>query len=153
MDKIIQKYSQDELVQRAFFRCAWNIKQLWEEKGSSDTRILLEPFISNQIVTVGQSKNKGNYREHAVPRMLICIECHTMLEQGKSVEDLANFIRKFLKIVLISKEEQQTLDKSSNLNLKQKMPEGWTFASGSPFDRLKAAGIEYDLFPEHDRFL
>jgi hypothetical protein len=141
-----EKYSYEEMLQRAFLRVSWNVHHMWQETGSSDTRLFLEPLIPNKFVIVGQSKKGGTYKEHVVPRILICTQCHSMFENGESIETVAEFIRKFLKIVLITKEEQELLDRGKNLNLRQEMPDGWTFQHGCEFERLKVAGIEFDLF-------
>lgn len=140
-----QKYSNKEVIQRAFYRVAWNVHHLWEETGHSDTRLFMEPIIRDRFVIVGKSRNGSTHKEHIVPRVIICTQCHLMFENGESINSVAKFIRKYLKIVLISKHEQKHLDKKVNLNLRQKMPEGWTFENGCEFDRLKVAGIKYDL--------
>jgi len=107
-----------------------------------------EPMIPDSFVIVGQSSSGGNYKEHIVPRVVICAQCHALFENGASINEVASFIRKYLKIVLISKEERDRLDKKENLNLKQRMPDGWSFDCGSEFARLHAAGISYVLFSE-----
>jgi hypothetical protein len=69
-----RRFSHEEMLGRAFYRIAWNIRSMWEEKGSSDTRLLIEPMIPDDFVLVGQSKaavDKANqYKEHVVPRMM-----------------------------------------------------------------------------------
>ena len=69
-----------------------------------------------------------------------------MLRLDSSEESLSNialFIRRFLKIVKITKDEQVRLD--VDLGLKQKMPDGWTFDTGDVFARLDVASINYDF--------
>jgi len=139
------KYSNEQMLERAFYRIAWNVHHMWEETGASDTRLFQEPIISDKAVIVGESKKGGTYREHIVPRVLICTQCHAMFENGESIDSVARFIRKYLKIVLISKEDEQPrLDKE--LGLKTTMPKGWSFEDGSPFARLEFAQIEYTLY-------
>ena len=70
-----------------------------------------------------------------------------MFEAGASTEDAGRLIRKYLKIILITKAERKRLDSADQLNLKQRMPEGWMFGRDSPYARLNAAGIEFHLFP------
>ncbi len=143
---VSEKYSNEEMLQRTFYRIAWNVHHMWEETGHSDTRLFMEPIVHDKFVTVGQSISGGTYKEHVVPRVMICTQCHLMFDNGESISTVADFIRKFLKIVLISKDEQNRLDKKINLNLRQKMPNGWTFENGCEFERLKVAGIEYQLY-------
>jgi hypothetical protein len=136
------KFSREELIQRAFLRIARNVHD--KETGRSDTRLFLEPLIPRSFVIVGQSKAGGYYKEHVVPRVVILKKCHEMFANGESIEAVAEFIRKFLKVVLISNAEQEKVD----LNIKQKMPDGWSFESGDVFQRLRSADIDFDLFPD-----
>lgn len=115
---------------------------MWEEKGSSDTRLLLPPLIPDAFVTVGESVAGKEHREHVIPRNVICYQCHKMFEEDSSIEAVAKFIRKHLQIVYISKEEQQKLDRGNQLNLRQRMPDGWSFDNGDLYARLNAAGIK-----------
>jgi hypothetical protein len=98
-----ERYSTEEMMERAFQRLAWNVKHMCEETGCSDTRLFIEPIIPDQFVIVGQSRSGGTHKEHIVPRVVICEQCHRMFEQGESVDAVARFIRKYLKIVLVSK--------------------------------------------------
>lgn len=142
------KFTREELVQRAFLRIARNVHHMWEETGNSDTRLFIEPLIPNEFVIVGQSKAGGSHKEHVVPRVEICRRCHEMFANGDSIETVAAFIRKFLKVVKISKEEQEKLDKGCHLNLRQRMPDGWSFENGDVFERLRKADILFDFFPD-----
>lgn len=135
-------FSEEELIQRAFFRVASVMFGMWEEKGSSDTRLLLSPLIPDAFMAVGESVAGKEYREHVIPRNVICYQCHKMFEEGSSVETVANFVRKHLRIVYISREEQEKLDKGNQLNLRQRMPDGWSFDSGDLYARFNAAGIK-----------
>ena len=140
------KYSDAELKKRAFERVAYVMRDMWEEKGSSDTRLLIPPLIPDEYVIVGASINGKGHKEHVVPRTVICNECHIMLHDNKSLKEVAAFIQKYLKIVHITKSEKNRLDKSSELNLRQRMPEGWSFEDGDIFSRLYEAKIEFILY-------
>lgn len=147
VNSVQKTFSNDELIERAFYRVAWNIRHMWEATGTSDTRLFLEPIIPSSFVLVGQSKGgNATYNEHVVPRIILREQCHDMLRLDSSEESLSNialFIRRFLKIVKITKDEQVRLD--VDLGLKQKMPDGWTFDTGDVFARLDVAGINYDF--------
>lgn len=138
--------SREALASKAFLKLANAIFELWTQKGSSDTRLLDHPWIPDELVTVGESHSGKDRREHLVPRMAICVKAHDMFSTGRSVEEVAEFIRAHVKIVLISKEEQERLDNKAHLDLRQKMPEGWTFETGDVFARLTAAGVSYRLY-------
>jgi len=72
-----------------------------------------------------------------------------MYENGESVDAVARLIQKYLKIVLISQDEQHRLDKKIHgHNLRQQMPNGWEFENGCEFARLKEVGIEFELYSE-----
>jgi len=137
------KYEKTELMDRAYYRIAWNIFHMWEESGSSDSRLLQEPLIPEVFVVVGKSRKGTSRKEHVVPRVVICDICHRLYDQGATIEDVAQVIKKLLKIVLIDKEEQKYLD--HKLNLKQVMPDDWDFKEGDIFKRLKEANIEFDF--------
>lgn len=148
---MLEKFTKEELLQRAFRRCALVMYEMWEEKGSSDTRILHSPLIPDEYVYVGDSLDGTDHKEHIVPRMVICKGCHEIFEKGKLsglpkselIVKAADLIQKHLKIVRISRAEQQRLDHKSKLNLKQRMPENWSFEDGDPFARLKLANIQF----------
>lgn len=134
-------FSKEELIQRAFHRVATIMHEMWEEKGSSDTRILLPPLIPDEFVTVGESIAGREHREHVIPRNVICYRCHEMFNAGSDVQTVAKFIREHLKIVYISRLEQQKLDSGQQMNLRQRMPDGWSFDGGDIYARLHAADI------------
>jgi hypothetical protein len=139
-----RSYTKQERYDRACLRVAMHIRGLWEEKGSSDTRLLEGLFLPDEFTVVGHSLNyngKGR-REHVIPRKVVIEECHAMLECGKDDVAIAKFIRDHVKIVLISKEEQERLDNWKQLRLRQTMPEDWKFGEVSDvFARLAVAGI------------
>ena len=144
VNAVSEKYTASELMDRACYRIAWNIHHMWSETGTSDTRLFMEPIIPESFVTVGKSRKGADRKEHVVPRRVLCEECHKMFGEKASIDEVAIVIKKYLKIVLISKAEQEHLD--YELGLKQSMPPGWSFKNGNPFHRLEFANIEYDLF-------
>lgn len=138
---MMPRFSNEELAQRAFHRVAFVMRHMWEEKGSSDTRLLLPPLIPDELVIVGESVSGREHREHVIPRKVICDRCHEMLNAGASIDDVAAFIRNHLKIVRISEQEKQRLDSGKELNLRQKMPSDWQFESGNLYARLHKADV------------
>ena len=145
--RTMKKHTEKQLRQRAFSRVAEFMYDRWQEikaeDGNFDTRLLDPPLILDCYVSVGEAKE--GCREHVIPRKVICEACKEMFKKGKSIDAVAKFIEKHLKIVRISKQEQQKLDKKSGLNLKQRMPEGWSFRNGDIYARLRAAGIKLPL--------
>ena len=139
-------FSHESLVQRAFHRAAYVMHHMWEEKGSSDTRLLIPPLIPDDFVIVGESIAGRDHREHVIPRNIICYRCHEMYNNGATIDEVATFIRKNLKIVYISREEQRRLDSGNELNLRQRMPAGWTFETGDTYERLNVAGVKINFY-------
>ena len=140
-----KEYSREDRLERACLRVAMHIRGLYEEKGSSDTRLLEGLFLPDELVLAGRSRaytGKGR-REHVVPRLVIIKECHDMLERGETDEAVAVFIREHVKIVMISDEECSRLDRSAQLGLRQTMPNGWKVGD-DVFERLRVAQIEWD---------
>ena len=142
----MRNFSEEELIKRAFLRTASVMFGIWEEKGSSDTRLLLPPLIPDSFVIAGESISGKDHKEHVIPRNVICSQCHKMFEEGASIEAVANFIRKHLMIVYLSKEEQENLDKGDRLNLRQRMPDGWSFDTGDLFARLNESKIKVHFY-------
>ena len=143
VNSVSDRFSKEVLLDRACYRIAWNIRHMWEETGSSDTRLFLEPMIPNNFVLVGRSAG-GHYNEHVVPRVVLCQICHEMLSQDRSDESLkriAEVVKKHLKVVQITKEEQIRLDQ----HYKVSMPPSWHYDSGDTFARLKETGIEFEF--------
>jgi len=117
-----------------------HIRGLWEEKGSTDTRLLEGLTYPDEFAVVGQSESYAGTgrREHVIPRLVIIKRLHAMLCAGASDWEIAAFIRKHVKIVRVTNAEQEAMDRVN----RQTMAEGWTFDS-APFARLAAAGITW----------
>lgn len=156
------KFTFEELRARACMRASRVIFGMWEESGCSDTRLLEQPLIPDELVLAGESlevaKDRAQltplrvHREHVVPRLVICVECHRIFEDGVKngigeeglVRQAALAIKKHLRIVTISKNEQKKLDGLPGL--KMGMPDGWTSETGDPYARLHAAEIDFKLY-------
>ena len=65
-----------------------------------------------------------------------------MIADGRSDEEVAAFIRRNLRIVLLSGAECRQLDGRSASGFKVTMPGDWAFG-GCAFERLTRAGIEW----------
>jgi hypothetical protein len=142
----VGKFTDAERLARASLRVAMHIRGLWEEKGSSDTCLLESFFLPDELTQVGVSRafDGRGHREHVVPRLVIVTECHRMLEDDNATDEaIANLIRENVKIVIISHEERDRLDRRDKLGLRQKMPDGWKFGD-DVFARLTAAEIEWE---------
>ena len=127
------------------------MRGLWEEKGSSDTRLLESLFLPDEYTIVGRSiaSPVGGRREHVIPRLVLAKECHLMLDRGATDEELAAFLRANVKIVIVSEEERRRMDDRTQLRLRQRMPDGWLFGD-DPFARLAAADIHWiPITPAH----
>lgn len=140
-------YTREERLERACLRVAMHIRGLWEEKGSSDTRLLEGLLLPDELTIVGRSKalkqGEARRREHVVPRRVIVNECHEMLKRGDGDEAIAAFIRHHTKIVLVTPAEAEKLDRVAELGLRQKMPDDWLFG-GNVFRRLEVANIDWE---------
>ena len=64
-----------------------------------------------------------------------------LIDEGVSPEDQRVFLEHHLEVVWITVAEQQKLDRE--LNLKSKMPEGWSWGQ-SKYARLERARIELE---------
>jgi hypothetical protein len=68
-----------------------------------------------------------------------------MLRLGASTSEVAHFIAEHLKIVYLTQEQCDLLNKKAHHNLRQKMPSGWSF-NDDHFARLRVAGIPFVQF-------
>jgi hypothetical protein len=142
-----RSYTREERLDRACLRVAMVIRGLWEERGSSDTRLLEGLLLPDELTVVGRSRalhdGEPRRREHVVPRRVIVVECHEMLARGATDEAIAAFIRDHTKIVLITAAEAERLDRADELGLRQTMPKDWLFG-GDVFRRLAEANIQWN---------
>jgi hypothetical protein len=147
-----RQYTRAERLERASLRAAMHIRGLWEEKGSSDTRLLEGLLLPDDLVVAGRSRawTGAGRREHVVPRKVVIDECHRLLAEGEGDDMIAALIRDHVRIVLITREECDRLDRRDGLGLRQRMPEGWRFGDDI-HARLAAAGILWDpIAPDAD---
>ena len=140
--------SYSERFRLACHRAAYVMHSMWEERGHSDTRLLLPPLIADGFVTIGKSRDGAQVKEHIIPRKVIVDRCHQIFSDGGKVDDAEKLILDSVRILRISRKEAQHLNRSDSLNLRQSMPEGWDFETGDKFARIKLAEIEFELDQE-----
>ncbi|MDP3777564.1 MULTISPECIES: hypothetical protein [Methylotenera] len=133
-----ENFTVEQLQERAFLRVARVLFELWEEGCGIHTRIL-DWLIPDEYVLIGSSTIEASYREHVVPCVVIIDHCILLFEKNTSLEEVANEIRRLLKIAKITREEAEKIDKV--LKLKTRMPNGWDVSTGSVLARLEAANI------------
>ena len=140
-------FTNDEILRRACEVLVVNFRnQVAEDRRVVHSRIFnyfLHPefkYVHYGSSTSVTSTSK-NHPEHVVPCAVMTKEIFRLMEETNlSNEKIASLLHKHWKIVTITKEESKRLD--STLNLKAKMPLGWTFETGDTFARLKEAKIE-----------
>jgi len=106
------------------------------------SRNLLEGDSIDHLLTVGSSKKRtdnDSYREHVVPCIMVHNKLVDMYLNGAKLTEMAQFIKTYLVIVLITKKEAEKLD--IELGLKTSMPKDWNWGD-SIFKRLEAADID-----------
>lgn len=133
-----KNFTQAELTDRVFHRVARVVYELWEEGRGIHTRIL-DWLVADELVYVGQSVNGKGYREHLVPCVVIINHCIELFDHDTPLTEVANEIRRLLKIAHITREEAKRID--HELGLKTKMPPGWDIRIGDVYARLQAANI------------
>lgn len=142
---MVHEKSKDELLLRACERIACVMKGMLEDRNSTDTRLFGPPLVSDELVAVGRSKNDACCREHVIPRLVICNRAEAMLRSGAGTTEVARFIAEHLKIIYLTQDECDQLNKKKYFNLRQRMPKGWEFGQDQ-FARLQEAEISYTLF-------
>lgn len=133
-----KSFTKGEIKQRRIFRLAQLIYDHWEENSGMDTRYFDHPFIHNEYVECGRTNSGGSYREHAVPRAYLRDQCLLLLDAGAGLDDLARILETNLRIVRISLEEAEALNRAYKTN----MPDGWKLGEDDPLERFHRAGIK-----------
>ena len=103
-----------------------------------DTRYFDHPFIHDVYVVNGRSKSGGSYREHVVPRVYLRDQCLALFASGASIDEVARILEANLRVVHISPEEADILNRSHKMD----MPAGWKIGEGDPLERLRRADID-----------
>lgn len=122
-----------------------NLIQLSKSGFGFNTRIfshMLHP--EKEFVYAGQSElvtiDTPTHPEHVVPCATLISECQRLIKaETHSDEQIARLLKSHWKLATITKKEQLTLD--FELGYKSKMPDGWTFETGSTFERFERAKI------------
>lgn len=134
-----------EQTDRTFLRLARYLRRMMTDDTSLHSRVF-EWFIPMGFVPQGIGRRGQNYPEHVVPCIYLRNAAFDLYRRGKSIEQVAGFLRRNLVVVWISAEEASHLDRSKHRGgrgLKTTMPDRWTFENGCIFARLHDAGIEF----------
>ncbi|WP_342051253.1 MULTISPECIES: DNA translocase FtsK [unclassified Cupriavidus] len=139
----------ETVIQRSFVRVVRYLQQTRLAREGAHSRCF-EYYLAAEHVPTGYGKNGGEHPEHVVPCAFLRDRCIARLAQGASVEEVAQEIRPFLAIVMITEAECANLDNGptcGGLGLKDTMPANWDFETGDIFARLHVAGITFDPPP------
>ena len=110
--------------------------------GLDNPRASLESDSIDHLITIGESVNRtkeNTYREHIVPCVMIYNQAIKMIQENRTITEIAQMLKQNLAIVLITNEEAELLD--NELDMQTSMPENWKFGD-SVFARLDAAQIQ-----------
>jgi hypothetical protein len=151
----MERFTEEELQKRAFYRIAWVLWHFWEEqkddpKQRADVHSrLFDTLIHRPLILIGESINGGGHYEHLVPCALLRDRAFEMFHHGNrgedAINDVAKMLERFLRVAHISREEARLLD--HGLGLKTTMPKDWDFETGSVMRRLEEAKIALNLGP------
>ena len=83
------------------------------------------------------------HAEHVIPNGFVFGKFVEMVKQGCSDDELGNFLRENCEVIIITKSEQKFLDGKNHCNLKDEMPDDWSWGD-SRYARLDVAGIEIE---------
>lgn len=137
-----------ESVYRASLLLVKHFKDCLERDGRGFHSRVFSYFLHPEVefVGAGQSREVKDgappHPEHVVPCAVLFKEACRLIKQGMPEVEIAHLISKHWKVAYISKDQASRLDSKTGLNLKQDMPEGWSFETGDTYERLKIAGIE-----------
>jgi Ftsk gamma domain len=136
----------ETIIQRSFVRLVRYLLQTQLASEGAHSRCF-EYYLAAEQVPTGYGKNGGTHPKHVVPCAFLRDRCIARLAQGASVEEVAQKIRPFLVIVIVTEAESSYLDNGpacGGLGLKDTMPANWDFETGDIFARLHVAGIAFD---------
>ncbi|WP_433704441.1 DNA translocase FtsK [Paraburkholderia sacchari] len=136
----------ETIIQRSFVRLVRYLLQTRLASEGAHSRCF-EYYLAEEQVPTGYGKNGGTHPEHVVPCAFLRDRCIARLAQGASVEEMAQEIRPFLVIVMITEAECSYLDNGpacGGLGLKDTMPANWDFETGDIFARLHVADIAFN---------
>jgi hypothetical protein len=122
-----KQFTPEEQRMRAYLRMAQALHSHREEGSHADTG-LFDVLIGTRArrrayLLLGASRNGATYCEHVVPRKRLRKDCFELFDQNKTIEDVADYLERNLKTVLISADEAKFLN--SMMGLKDNMPDGW----------------------------
>lgn len=142
--EIRQIYGQtEEMIKRSFLRAA---RYIHAEGASAHSRAV-EIFVPDEFVPRGFGTKGPGHREHVVPCVYLREKCLDLFAEGATIEQVAQFLRRYVVIVDITKDEQGCLDRSianGGMGLKNSMPPGWQLDTGCIFQRLHDANIAFE---------
>lgn len=111
----------------------------------------------DHLVTIGRSFEamkapaRDHYREHVVPAVRIKEKALEMASLHASAKEIAEFLRRHLLVVILTKHEAAILDRlltDDGISLRTSMPGNWIWGD-DPLERLECAGIKVELFKEY----
>ena len=115
----------------------------------------------DHLVTIGRSFEamkapaRDHYREHVVPAVRIKEKALEMASLHAPPKEIAEFLRRHLLVVILTKKEAEILDKlltDDGISLRTSMPANWIWGD-DPLERLECAGIKVELFKEYNHQL
>jgi hypothetical protein len=142
------RFTREELKKRSFYRAAWVLHHFFEEqrdeyqreKGAWVHSRLFDTLVHAPLILAGTSIEGHGHIEHLVPCALIRDHAFEMYQDGKTVDDVADMIGRYLRIAYITPKEARQLD--YELGLKTTMPDEWRgFETGGFMERLEKADI------------
>ena len=128
-----KKYSPRMIAKRYFFAIENEDQQLLDQ-----ARGLLGADEFDADIALNDPLETDSYREHVVPCIFIHNTVIQMILDGKSLIEVAHFIKSHLFIVHITKQQREYID--FELGLQTSMPDNWQVGD-DVFARLRAAGI------------
>lgn len=146
-----ERFSFEERLDRACMRVAFCMHSFWQEIGSCDPRMIDPALIADELIYVGHSTRGMECRQYAIPRRALAQQCKELFNAGQSTEQVAQFLKRHLALVRVSKKEHVQLSSDIELGLGQWMPDGWQFDVDDVLARIHLAKIELVLNDNYRR--
>ena len=146
-----------QVIPREFVRASRVLYALWQDWKANEGQAwchtgIFDLLVPDDLTVAGYtqaSRQEGvrRRREHVVPRLALCNRAFDMFSENSTIDEVAELLQQFLKIVYVSSEEASKID-HHELGQKAGMPiPSWWLSTDNLFARLEKAEIQFERLP------
>ena len=144
----------NQSIRPVFVRASRVLYALWQDWEANGGQAwchtgIFDILVPDDLTVVGHTQASRQVgvrrrREHVVPRLALCNRAFDMFTEKSTIEDVAEFLQQFLKIIYVSSEEASLIDHHS-LSQKAGMPTpDWWHHPDQLYVRFERANIHFE---------